>query len=232
MSRSSRLQCRQFEVQTISAAARDAVLAWYRDHGACRIAWAEHPAEGNKPAHFHVVARFDKTVDCNALRELVNTLDKHSHADKVNRWPNMVRYLRHLDSPEKTPIPAEACHYEGFPEAEMDQATFDNGGCLNLIRMIAELPHSSSPVDALRVCVQAGFRPFEVSGVSRALFDLGRLLSDGSQVGIHRKPRSVASEAPSAPVRLPQVVFDPYCPDPAFFASDEELDATIPHLDE
>lgn len=232
MSRSSRLQCRQFEVQTIDAAARDSVLAWFREHDACRIAWAEHPAEGNKPAHFHVVARFDKTTDCNALRELVNGIDKHSHADKINRWGNMVRYLRHLDQPEKVPIPPENCHYEGFPEKELDQATCDNGGCLNLVSMIAELPHGSSPVEALRVCVQAGFRPSEVSGVSRALFDLGRLLTDGAQVGIHRKPHSVASDAPSARPKLPQVVFDPYDPDPAFFASSDELDSTIPHIDD
>lgn len=231
MSRSSRLQCRQFEVQTIDPAARDVCLSWYREHDACRIAWAEHPAEGKKPAHFHVVARFDKTVDCNALRELVNGMDTHSHADKVNRWPNMVRYLRHLDQPEKATIPPEMCHYEGFPEAELDQATKDNGGALKLVSMVAGLPHGSSPVDALRVCIEAGFRPSEVSGVSRALFDLSRLLLDGEQVGVFRKPVSKPGEAPSARPRLPQVVFDPYCPDPAFFASDEELDATIPQLD-
>lgn len=229
MKKSVRLQCKQFEVQSSDPAVRDATLAWYREHDACRVAWAEHPAEGNKPVHYHIVARFDKTTDCNSLRELVNGMDKHSHADKVNRWGNMVRYLRHLDQPGKVPIPPESCHYEGFPEKELDQATYDSGGALKLVSMVAELPSGSSPVDALRVCLEAGFRPSEVSGVSRALWDLGRLLNDGALVGVYRKPLKSAS--PSARC-LPQVVFDPYCPDPAFFASDDELDATVPHLDD
>lgn len=228
MSRSSRIQCRQFEVQSADLGLLDDVLGWFRDHNACRLAWAFHPAEGDKPRHFHAVAKFDSTVDCQALRALCMERDRHSHSDKVSRWPNMVRYLRHLDKPGKAAIPPEDCHYEGFPENELDDATRDNGGALSLVAMVADMPHGTSPVDALRICVQAGFRPSEVSGVSRALFDLSNLLTDDRRTGIVRSGRQ---KAPSAPPSVPPVILDPILTDPAFFASPDELDATIPQLD-
>lgn len=218
-----RLQCRAVEVQTIDPVTRDAALEWCRKAECDRLAWAEHPAEGDKPVHYHVVARWSRTVDCISLRQLVNRMDSHSHCDRVNRWPNMVRYLRHLDQPEKAVIPPEAAHYEGFPEVEVEAATKENGTAVALIEMIAELPHGTNPVEALKVCVHAGFRPSEVSGVTRALYDLRNLLADSRQVGIDRRDDvSRPGEAPCGPSSVPSVVFVPAPDDPAFFAPRSE----------
>lgn len=205
-----RLQGRAVEVQTIDPATRDAALNWCKEKGCERLAWSEHPAEGDKPIHFHMVARWNRTVDFIALRQLVNGMDTHSHCDRVGRWPNAVRYLRHLDSPDKPLIPADKAHYEGFTEAELEDASRDNGGTLSLLSMIADIPHGTNPVEALRVCVHAGFRPAEVSGVTRALYDLRNLLADSRQVGI---VRSV-----DVPSKAPSVLFEPAPDDPAFFA--------------
>lgn len=93
------------EGQTIDSATLAAALDWLRSRNCERLAWSEHPAEGSKPAHFHFVARWNSTVDCLALRQLCNRLDTHSHVDKVGRFSNMVRYLRHLDSPKRSRFP-------------------------------------------------------------------------------------------------------------------------------
>lgn len=226
-----RLQCRAVESQTISAEARDLFIEWCRKAEAERIAWAEHPAEGDKPAHFHLCARWNRTVDCLALRKAVQRLDPHGHTDKVGRWTNCVRYLRHLDQTDKVRIPPESAHYEGFPEDEL--AAVSSEGCDNLalVQMIANIPHGSSAVEALRVCIGAGYRPSEISGVTRALYDLKNLLTDGGRVGVKRMGDCGGSRAPSARPRGPVLVFDPYDPDPGFFASPDELDATVPCLD-
>ena len=231
---SVRLQCRAVEGQTVDRATLDAALAWLRERNCDRLAWSEHPAEGNKPLHYHFVARWSSTVDCIALRDLCNRMDTHSHVDKCGRFVNMVRYLRHLDSPEKTPIPAESAHYEGFPEDELQVVTQSGRDSLALVQMIADLPHGSSPVDALRVCIGAGYRPSEVSGVTRALFDLRNLLTDGGRVGVRRTHVDCeVGEAPSARPRGPVVVFDPYDPDPAFFASESEFSGLpLPGVDD
>lgn len=213
-----RLQVRAVEVQTIDPAARDLALEWCRDHECDRLAWAEHPAEGDKPVHYHVTARWGRTVDVLALRKLVNEADNHSHVDRVNRWPNMVRYLRHLDQPEKAVISPDKAHYEGFTEVELEAATKENGTAVALVEMIAELPHGTNPVEALKVCIHAGFRPSEVSGVTRALYDLRNLLADSRRVGIVRKADCGPGKAPSARSRSPSVVFEPMPDDPAFFA--------------
>ena len=222
-----RLQCRAVEGQTVDRATLDACLEWLRKQSCERLAWSQHPAEGDKPAHYHFTARWNRTVDCIALRQLANRMDKHSHVDKCGRFVNMVRYLRHLDSPENTPIPPENAHYEGFPEDELAVVTREGSDPLALVTMIAELPHGTDPVQALRVCLGAGFRPSEVSGVTRALYDLRNLLLDGGNVGIRRR---VDSPAP-APVSVPQVVFVPNPDDPAFFAAPWE-DDSVPHLDD
>jgi hypothetical protein len=97
--------------------------------------------------------------------------------------------------------------------------------------MIAEMPHGTNPVEALRIALRAGFRPSEVSGVTRALYDLRNLLLDGKAVGISRKADCEASAAPSARSDDPRVVFVPDPSDPAFFALPDECD-DCPCLDE
>lgn len=208
-----RLQGRAVEVQTIDSDTRDAALAWMRDKGCDALAWSEHPAEGDKPVHFHICARWSRTVDFLPLRKKVNGMDTHSHCDRVGRWQNMVRYLRHLDSPDKPFIPPEKAHYEGFSECDLAAVTKENGTAVSLVEMIAELPHGTNPVEALKVCIHAGFRPSEVSGATRALYDLQQLLSQSGRVGIVRKSDCVPS---------PSVVFMPKPDDPAFFAPRSE----------
>lgn len=226
-----RVQCRAVEGQTICKDALEAALAWLREKDCSRLAWSEHPAEGDKPAHYHFCARWESTVDVLALRKLVNDLDKHSHVDKVGRWPSMVRYLRHLDNPEKAQIPPDAAHYEGFPETELEAATAAASDQLALVTMIAEMPHGTNPVEALRIALRAGFRPSEVSGVTRALYDLRNLLLDGGAVGIRRNADSAPSGSPSARRADPSVVFVPDPSDPAFFALPDEC-YDCPRLDE
>lgn len=204
-----RIQCRAVELQTISPEARDAAINWLKEKDCERLAWAEHPAEGDKPVHYHVCARWNSTVDVLSLRKLVNVLDKHSHVEKVGRWKNMVRYLRHLDNPEKVAIPPESAHYEGFPEDELQAVTSAASDQLALVTMIAEMPHGTNPVEALRIALRAGFRPSEVSGVTRALYDLRQLLLDGKAVGFERKADCLTSDAPCAAPAKPTVVFIP-----------------------
>lgn len=97
-------QYRTINIKTTSKEALEAVMKAVADKPNCRCAWMEHPAEGETPAHFHFVASFTSPVRlADALRELAR-LDPHNYVKPCRNFRASVRYLAHLDNPEKVQL--------------------------------------------------------------------------------------------------------------------------------
>lgn len=169
-----RVQSRSLEAQTSVPAARDYMLAQLAamPPESIRYAWAEHPAEGDKPMHWHIFAQVRGAVryDWSSLCAAFQQLDAHSHSDKCNSPAVFVRYLRHLDNPEKAQIPESAVHYIGFTESEMAQATAPGtGSCLGVLDALKAMDLRSHPMTVLTELMSAGYKPHEISATVNAL---------------------------------------------------------------
>lgn len=99
----------------------DAIAAWIRhpkgkqkdeygeDFGGwpdAEVFWAVHTEPG-KEDHFHMVVRFPGPVRWGRLRGRLKHQDEHHYSQPARAFARSVRYLLHLDNPEKTPIPRE-----------------------------------------------------------------------------------------------------------------------------
>lgn len=73
-----------------------------------RLAWAEHPAEGECPVHFHLAGTFPAPVRLREALEQLCVIDPHCYIKPCRSFRSSVRYLAHLDNPEKVQLnPAE-----------------------------------------------------------------------------------------------------------------------------
>lgn len=76
------------------------------------IVWAKHE-DDPKNVHFHAVIRFASTESWAWLRADLMNKDEHSYSAAARGWQRCVRYLLHLDSPDKPPIPRENLSWAG-----------------------------------------------------------------------------------------------------------------------
>lgn len=84
------------------------------------VCWANHPAESGGHPHTHYVVRFPSQVYWGAIRSKLKDLgDDHAYSDVGRSWTRSVRYLLHLDNPEKEPIPRENFKFSGLDISEL-----------------------------------------------------------------------------------------------------------------
>lgn len=76
------------------------------------IVWAKHQDDPLN-VHYHAVIRFASTESWQWLRNSLMENDPHSYSAAARGWQRCVRYLLHLDSPDKPPIPRENLSYAG-----------------------------------------------------------------------------------------------------------------------
>lgn len=87
------------------------------------ICWANHPAESGGHPHTHYIVRFPDQAYWSAVRAWLQAppaRDPHSYCDVGRSWTRSVRYLLHLDNPEKDPIPRENFKFVGLDQSEVD----------------------------------------------------------------------------------------------------------------
>lgn len=147
------------------------------------IAYAIHDEPGHVQ-HAHYVARFPATIRWTALAQVLHDLDGHEYAAPAKSWRRSVRYLLHLDNPEKPRVPREALHVHNLDESE-----------LSLLLGAAKLPileslslAESLPLSerfAFLVC-ERGHMPSEVSAALRCIMDLERWSDTRTARQMHR----------------------------------------------
>lgn len=226
--KTARKQARVVGFQTSIPAARDFALAWARErmnadsewaHG--KLCWSEHPAEGDKPVHWHGVLEFDSVLDWTSLRVGLMGIDPHSWSDSISRLVKSRRYLGHRDNPLKAQIPDSDIHFEGcYTEQDISEALAPSpsAGLECLVRELARYATSgTTPAAALVDLLRKGYEPREVSSVVGAFRALDGLLGSGSARGLSR-----ALDGDKKSELTPD--------DPAFWATPDELRMTDEEL--
>lgn len=219
--KSSRKQARVIGFQTASEVARDWALNWARsrmrevsdyEHG--KLCWAQHPAEGDKPIHWHGVIEFESITDWTSFRVGLMALDPHSWSDSISKLVKSRRYLGHRDNPLKAQISEGDIHFEGgYTEQDIAEALAPSpsAGLECLVRELARYSATgATPAAALVDLLRKGYEPREVSSVVGAFRALDGLLSSSASRGLSR-----ALDGDSKPSLTPD--------DPAFFALPSDI---------
>lgn len=94
-------QYRTINIKTVSEDAMKTVLLHCSTKPNSRIAWIQHPAEGETPTHFHLCASFTSPVRLAEALEFLAKADPHNYVKPCRNFRASVRYLAHLDNPEK-----------------------------------------------------------------------------------------------------------------------------------
>lgn len=147
------------------------------------IAWAIHDEPG-KVKHAHYVVRFRATTRWTSVAQTLHDIDGHEYASPAQSWRRSVRYLLHLDNPDKGCIPREAFRSINLPEEEVDQLL--GSAKLPILQSLAlaeRLPLSER--FAFLVC-ERGHQPSEVSAALRCMMDLERWSDTRTCRQIHR----------------------------------------------
>lgn len=135
----------------------------------CIFVGATHDEPG-KVKHCHCVVRFEVPTRWNLLRQWLETHDLHNYSKPARSWRRSVRYLLHLDNPDKSRIPRAALVFDGIDEDELEQLL----GSHKLKILDSLVVAQSMPLDQrFRYLVEVrGHLPSEVSAALRCLLDL------------------------------------------------------------
>lgn len=137
------------------------------------VCWARHVEEGKVP-HAHLMVRFPSVRRWGWLRDWLNVRDAHNYSKPADSWRRGVRYLLHLDNPEKAVVPRSEFCSVGLDEDE--QAQLLAGRSSNILPALREvITGGMSPYDAFAFLVERkGFRPSECTSAINLLISLNR----------------------------------------------------------
>lgn len=169
---SNRCQSRFVCVKSVlpSDLVRDFIMSKWPD---CRLVYAHH-AEPGKVPHTHYCISFDSVRDWSALRDWLQSpcRDPHSYSSPARSWVRSVRYLLHLDNPEKHRVDFSDLHSENYDADEL--STLLGNRRAPILCDLASV-RSLSPFRAYEeLVVNRGHSPAEVSSAIRCLLDLER----------------------------------------------------------
>lgn len=131
------------------------------------FAIATHPAHDSKPVHQHLVLNFPSQMSCDFLRKKCMEADSHSYSAPCRSFRRCVRYLLHLDNPDKDTIPVSAL-ISNLPDevlADYLQTPSDYKRIPDLIRE----NKPETPLAVFNLLVSNGFHPREISAYVSAL---------------------------------------------------------------
>lgn len=156
------------------------------------VVWAVHDEEG-KERHAHIMVRFPNTLRWCILREWLMDHDTQSYSRPAGSWIRGVRYLLHLDNPEKDPIPRSALDFRGIDESEL--SAIIGSPAKNVLESVLQCV-GMSPVDAFDHLVRVrGHKPAECTSAINLLYALDRFKRIRN--GLHStRPEPIVSESP------------------------------------
>lgn len=133
-------QYRTLNVKTVSEDAMKKLLDACAAKPNARIAWVKHPAEDGKLGHFHLVASFTAPVRLAEALEAVYRADPCNYVKPCRNFRASVRYLAHLDNPEKCRIDPAEIALVGDWEGVALQSLFERrGATADLSQVLAAL---------------------------------------------------------------------------------------------
>lgn len=140
----------------------------------CCIAWAVHDQD-EKNVHCHVMIKFPSVRRWSWLRTYLNDCDPHNRCVAGDSWRRGVRYLLHLDNPEKPVVPRSALGTYNIDDDDLSMLLA--GRSSSLLPALREAS-VMSPYDAFSFLVERrGFRPSECTAGINLLIALERMKS-------------------------------------------------------
>lgn len=142
------------------------------------IVWARHDhaetsAAGSSPTHYHAVIRFASTESWSWLRSWLHDHDGHEYCAAGRGWQRCVRYLLHLDSPDKPVIPRSNLQYRG--EITEDEISMLLGRPrASLLADIRLAPHKDTFGLVDWLVNERGHTPGEVAQMLRCIMEVNR----------------------------------------------------------
>lgn len=97
-------QYRSLNIKTTSKEGLEMVMKACLEKPAARVAWMEHPSEGETPVHYHLAGSFMNPVRLSEALAKLCILDPHCYIKPCRNFRSSVRYLAHLDNPEKVQL--------------------------------------------------------------------------------------------------------------------------------
>jgi len=165
---------RSLVVETKSKSVIDGVLSMLKDGDG--YAWAVHPAEGETPEHYHLVAKMVKPTKLGKFRTFAMGIDKNSYTATAKSLDGALRYLVHADNPEKSKIDQSRLvvknwdHYEDIlarPSRSRSGAAF---GDLDTLQAVIERCKGRVPkVEDLIELMKLGHSAARIKGVLHCL---------------------------------------------------------------
>lgn len=107
------LQYRTINIKTVSREALDLLRETFLSIDCARLAWVSHPSEEETPPHFHICASFVSPSRFHSALSRLYELDPHEYCKPCRNFRASVRYLAHLDNPEKCKIDPSSIVFEG-----------------------------------------------------------------------------------------------------------------------
>lgn len=200
MSVKRNLQSRMANLKFVSPSP-ESVLSFIRREwpgDSISVLWALHPQEDTTPPHCHMVVRFPATTRWTKLACWLHEQDGHEYAQPAQSWRRSCRYLRHLDNPEKCPIPVDAFHFDGIDPDEV--ATLMGSQRLPILESLILAERMPLSRRFAFLVVERGHAPSEVSSALRCMMDLERWSDSRTARAMHAEGSALPSpEFPSEP---------------------------------
>lgn len=168
----------------VSAMSPDRVVALFAAlDPEATICWARHDEPGKVP-HAHFVVRFRSTMRWTSVAQTLHDVDGHEYAAPAQSWRRSVRYLLHLDNPDKGKIPRDAFHAVNMAEEEADQLL--GAAKLPILQSLALAERLPLSERFAFLVIDRGHQPSEVSAALRCMLDLERWSDTRTARQMHR----------------------------------------------
>lgn len=197
-------QSKGFVLKTVSRPALDLALSFVRGVAGSRWAYALHEPAPPKVPHWHLVALFVDRVFWQSCSRQVHALDTCASDDTCRKPRRAVRYLLHLDSPEKHPVPRDSLVTGGdWGPDELEDWLDSSSAATSIVDTCLSLWRDGlEPLEAFSRLVQFGYEPFQISSALQAFTRLHDFwLKHAPQItqrgtGALRRPRQCIHGAP------------------------------------
>lgn len=132
------VQYRSINIKTTSKEGLEMMSRACLEKPNSRLAWVEHPDEGETPVHYHLAASFPAPVRLREALEQLCVIDPHCYIKPCRNFRASVRYLAHLDNPEKHKIDPSGIILAGDWEGVNLPTLFEQRGASASLHQIVE----------------------------------------------------------------------------------------------
>lgn len=163
-------QSKGFVCKTVSRDVLDYAIRFAESVTGARWAYALHEPTPPKVSHWHLVCLFEDRVYWKAVYDFAMDHDTCSSTATCKKPRKAVRYLLHLDNPEKHPVPFESLVSGGCwgPDELSDWLETSSAATSLVTTLLGLWRDGLTPLEAFSRLVSFGFEPFQISSSLQA----------------------------------------------------------------